>query len=67
VTTIPPEEMEKRHRCISRYRKAQRKAKIDEEIWSIRTAINILIEKEKELQAESEKLRPAKKARRARA
>jgi hypothetical protein len=67
MTAVPPDEMEKRHRCISRYRTAQKKAKIDEDIRSIRTAINILVEKEKELQIESEKLRPAKKARQARA
>lgn len=65
MTTVPPDEMEKRHRCISRYRKAQKKTKIDEEVRGIRIAVNILIAREKELLDESEKLRPAKKARRA--
>lgn len=55
------DEMEKRHDCVGRYRNAQKKAKIDDEIRCIRTAVNILIAREKELQVESDKLRPAKK------
>jgi hypothetical protein len=61
MTTIPPDEMKRRHQLSSRYRKAQKRAKIDEEIRSIRTAVNILIAKEKELQIESDKLKPARK------
>lgn len=60
MTTVPPDEMERRHQLSSRYRKAQQRSKIDEEIRGIRLAVNILIAKEQELQAESEKLSPAR-------
>ena len=53
-------EMEERHKCSTRYKNAQKRAKIGEEIRSIRTAVNILIAREKELQSESDKLKPAR-------
>jgi hypothetical protein len=50
----------KRPQLSTRYKNQQKRDKIDEQVRGIRTAINILIEKEKELLAESEKLKPAR-------
>lgn len=54
------QEMAERNLLSTRYKNAQKKAEIDEQIRGIRISISLLIEKEKELQAESEKLRPAR-------
>lgn len=60
MTAIPEAEMKERNLLGTRYRNQQKRDKIDEEVRGIRTAINILIAREKELIAESEKLKPAR-------
>jgi hypothetical protein len=57
-SSIPAEELEERWRQAARYEEARRKAKIDEHIRAIRTAVNYLKAKEKELQEESASLQP---------
>jgi uncharacterized coiled-coil DUF342 family protein len=53
-------EMHGRNLLSTRYHNQQKRDKIDEQVRGIRQAINFLIEKEKELIAESEKLKPAR-------
>ena len=60
-TTILPEERERRNQLSTRYKNAQKKDRIDDEIRGIRMAINILIQRERELLEESRKLSPKKK------
>jgi len=60
MSAIPAEEMHERNVLSTRHRNQQKRDKIDEQVRCIRTAINILIEKERELIAESEKLSPAR-------
>jgi hypothetical protein len=52
-------EMQERHKLADRYHASQEKAKIDDQIRGIRTAINFLIAKEEELRARSAELAPA--------
>jgi hypothetical protein len=54
------EDMRERNMLSTRYKNQQKRDKIDEQVRGIRTAINFLIEKERELIAESEKLNPAR-------
>lgn len=54
------EELQKRNTLSTRYRNQQKKDIIDGQARGIRTAINVLILKERELIAESEKLKPAR-------
>jgi hypothetical protein len=60
-TTILPEERERRNQLSTRYKNGQKKDRIDDEIRGIRMAINILIQRERELLEESRKLSPKKK------
>ena len=60
-TPISAEERERRNQLSTRYKNAQRKNRIDDEIRGIRTAINILIQREQELLEESKKLSPKKR------
>ena len=55
---ISQEELDRRNQLSSRYKNGQKKDRIDDEIRSIRMAINILIQREQELQEESKKLSP---------
>jgi hypothetical protein len=59
MSTISSEKQRERNQLSTRYRNQQKRDRIDDQMRGIRTAINILIEKEKELIAESEKLKPA--------
>jgi hypothetical protein len=65
MSTVLPsaEEMAERNLLSTRYKNSQKKILIDDQIRGVRTAINILIAKERELIAESEALSPAKKER----
>jgi len=54
-------EMQKRHECVGRYRNQQKRDAIDTQIRGIDTAILILQEKRAELQAESDRLKPARR------
>lgn len=58
---ISAEERERRNQLSTRYKNGQKKDRIDDEIRGIRTAINILIQREQELLEESKKLSPKKK------
>lgn len=58
MSIIPAEEQRERNVIGTRYRNQQKRDLIDEKVRGIRTAINILIEKERELIAESEALKP---------
>ena len=62
MSTVLPsaEEMRERNQLSTRYKNQQKRDKIDDQVRGIRTAINFLIAKEKELLAESEELKPAK-------
>ena len=57
-SAIPAEELEERRKQAARYEEARRKAKIDDDIRAIRTAVGYLRAKEKELQEESASLQP---------
>lgn len=57
-SSIPAEELEERRRQAARYEEARLKAKIDDDIRAIRTAVSYLKAKEKELQEESDGLQP---------
>lgn len=57
-SSIPAEELEERRKQAARYYEARRKAKIDDDIRAIRTAVSYLKAKEKELQGESDSLQP---------
>ena len=63
MSEVPPEELEKRNLLSDRYKNAQKKAILDDQVRGIRTAINILIKKEREPITESEALNPLKNAR----
>ena len=63
MSEVPPEEMQRRHTLADRYKDAQKKAIIDDQVRGIRTAINILIKKERELIRESEALNLLKNTR----
>ena len=55
-SSIPAEELEERRKQAARYDEALRKAKIDDDIRAIRTAVSYLRAKERELQEESASL-----------
>jgi len=57
-SSIPAEEQEERRKQAARYEEAQRKAKIDDDIRGLQTAVSYLKAKEKELQEESARLQP---------
>ena len=57
--TLPPEELARRNQLSTRYKNGKKLDLIEDQIWGIRTAINILITKERELQEESKKLKEA--------
>ena len=59
--TLHPEELARRNQLSTRYKNGKKKDRIDDEIRGIRMAINILIQKEQELQEESKRLAPKKK------
>jgi len=57
--TLPPEELASRRQLATRYKTGKRLDEIELQIRGIRTTINILITKERELQEESKKLKEA--------
>jgi hypothetical protein len=57
-SSIPAEELEERQKQADRYEEARRKAKIDDDIRAIQTAVGYLRAKEKELREESANLQP---------
>ena len=57
-SSIPAEELEERRKQAARYEEARRKAKIDDDIRALQTAVSYLKAKEKELQEESASLQP---------
>ena len=57
-SSISAEEQEERRKQAARYEEARRKAKIDDDIRALQTAVSYLKAKEKELQEESASLQP---------
>ena len=57
--TLPPEELARRNQLSTRYKNGKKLDLIELQIRGIRTTINILITKERELQEESKKLKEA--------
>ena len=57
--TLPPEELARRNQLAIRYETGKKLDQIEDQIRGIRTTINILITKERELQEESKKLKEA--------
>ena len=57
-SSIPAEELEERRKQAARYEEAGRKAKIDDDIRALQTAVSYLKAIEKELQEESASLQP---------
>ena len=57
--TLPPEELARRNQLSTRYKTGKKLDEIELQIRGIRTTINILITKERELQEESKKLKEA--------
>jgi len=57
-SSIPAEELEERRKQAARYEEARRKAKIEDDIRALQTAVSYLKAKEKELQEESASLQP---------
>ena len=55
-SSIPPGELAERRELAARYEEARAKARIDDDIRGIRTAVKYLMAKEKELQEESVRL-----------
>ena len=56
--TLPPEELASRHQRAIRYETGKKLDLIEDQIRGIRTAINILVTKEQELQEEKKQLLP---------
>lgn len=56
--TLPPEELASRHQLAIRYETGKKLDLIEDQIRGIRTAINILVTKEQELQEEKKRLLP---------
>lgn len=56
--TLPPEELASRHQLAIRYETGKKLDQIEDQIRGIRTAINILVTKEQELQEEKKQLLP---------
>ena len=59
--TLPPEELASRHQLAIRYETGKKLDQIEDQIRGIRTAINILVTKEQELQEEKKQLLPKMK------
>jgi len=59
--TLPPEELASRHQLAIRYETGKKLDQIEDQIRGIRTAINILVTKEQELQEEKKQLSPKMK------
>ncbi len=59
--TLPPEELASRHQLAIRYETGKKLDLIEDQIRGIRTAINILVTKEQELQEEKKQLLPKMK------
>lgn len=59
--TLPPEELASRHQLAIRYETGKKLDEIEDQIRGIRTAINILVTKEQELQEEKKRLLPKMK------
>jgi hypothetical protein len=57
-SSIPAGELAERRELAARYEKARAKARIDDDIRGLRTAVRYLKAKEKELQEESASLQP---------
>lgn len=55
---LPPEELARRNQLSTRYKNGKKLDLIEDQIRGIRTTINILITKEKELQEEKKRLSP---------
>jgi len=58
---LPPEELARRNQLSTRYKNGKKLDEIEVQIRGIRTAINILVTKEKELLAEKKQLLPKMK------
>ena len=58
---LPPEELARRNQLSTRYKNGKKLDLIEDQIRGIRTAINILVTKEKELQEEKKRLSPKMK------
>lgn len=56
--TLPPEELASRHQLAIRYETGKKLDQIEDQIRGIRTAINILVTKEQDLQEEKKQLLP---------
>ena len=56
--TLPPEELARRNQLSTRYKTGKKLDLIEDQIRGIRTAINILVTKEQELQEEKKRLLP---------
>lgn len=56
---ISQEELDRRNQLATRYKTGKKLDLIEDQIRGIRTAINILVTKERELQEESKKLKEA--------
>ena len=56
--TLPPEELARRNQLAIRYETGKKLDQIEDQIRGIRTAINILVTKEQELQEEKKQLLP---------
>ena len=54
--TLPPEELARRNQLSTRYKNGKKLDLIEDQIRGIRTAINILVTKEQELQEEKKRL-----------
>ena len=59
--TLPPEELASRQQLAIRYETGKKLDQIEDQIRGIRTAINILVTKEQELQEEKKQLLPKMK------
>jgi hypothetical protein len=59
--TLPPEELARRNQLATRYKTGKKLDQIEDQIRGIRTAINILVTKEQELQEEKKQLLPKMK------
>jgi len=59
--TLPPEELARRNQLAIRYETGKKLDQIEDQIRGIRTAINILVTKEQELQEEKKQLLPKMK------
>ena len=56
--TLHPEELARRNQLSTRYKNGKKLDLIEDQIRGIRTAINILVTKEQELQEEKKRLSP---------